>query len=379
MLPLFLAVLAAAVFAVIPGTVFLTVFSKRVIFPSPPRTLSAVVAGGRSSIELDASPLTVAPGRYGAWFDGDAHAVVGAVISEDAERGTVTRELLTSPTSISDGTTTVRWSGHVFPAPDALRLPHREVVVDGASGPCPAWLFPGTGEAGVWAIHIHGYNTTRITTLRGVPVASALGFTSLVVSYLGDGEASSVPGAPSMLGTVEHRDVEAAIAFALAGGARSVVLFGWSMGANIALQLAARSRHREHIAGLVLIGPLAGWRWAIEEGAVAARLPRFVGRLVTGFLGTTAGARLAGARAAYPLRHNDWTHDGSTVERPVLILHSPGDLDVPLASSRALAERHPRQVSLAEFDPVPHCMEWNAEPEQFERTVRDWWAARSSG
>ena len=46
----------------------------------------------------------------------------------------------------------------------------------------------------------------------------------------------------STLGATEVDDVDAAIQYAIDHGARQVVLFGWSMGAQVALQLAARPR-----------------------------------------------------------------------------------------------------------------------------------------
>lgn len=372
-------------------TVILIVFARRVVHARPHRITPAAIAVDGSSIEVDASPLTLAPGRYGVWLEDESHVVVGDVLTVDSARGTVVRRILTGPDILIPGPVNTRWSGHVFPGPESLGLPFTQSTVAGASGPCPAWLFPSgstrsdsgsesranTREANAtWAIHIHGYNTGRVTALRGVPAFNALGFTSLVVSYRGDGEALTEAGAPSGLGTTEYEDVEAAVDFAVGNGAQSIVLVGWSMGALIALRTAERSTHGRLIAGLVLIGPLAGWRWAIEAGAIAARLPALLGSLVTVFLQTRFGARAVGAQQAYPLREFDWTRAGTTIGHRTLVLHSPGDTDVPLASSRALATHGAHRVQLVEFEPVPHCMEWNAEPERFEQTIAEWWRTR---
>ena len=58
------------------------------------------------------------------------------------------------------------------------------------------------------------------------------------------------------LGVTEWADIEAAIDYALAHGAKDVVLFGYSMGGAIALQAADRSRLRKRILALVLDAPM---------------------------------------------------------------------------------------------------------------------------
>lgn len=72
------------------------------------------------------------------------------------------------------------------------------------------------------------------------------------------GEAGSLTSRPrigtgrSTLGHTETADVDEAIGCAVRRGAERIVLFGWAMGAAIALQLAARPRHDGVITALVL-------------------------------------------------------------------------------------------------------------------------------
>lgn len=363
--------LAAAAFGV------LVIFARRVVYPRGFHITPATVSDDRRTIQLPATPMTLAPGRYGVWFDDDAHSIVADIVSIDSTANTVVRRMESGGSDVPTGAVSARWSGHVFLGPESLGLPFSETVVSGISGPCPAWLIPAD-DGGTWAIHIHGYNTGRVTALRGVPAAHTLGFTSLVVSFAGDGEGPTIPGAPSGLGTVEYRDVEAAIEYAVQHGARSIVLFGWSMGGLIALRVAERSAHRDLISGLVLIGPVTGWRWAIEAGAVDAGLPALLGRGVTAFLGTHLGARCVRARRAYPFREFDWTRGSAALAHRTLVLHSTGDTDIPVAASRTLAARGDGNVTLIEFEPIPHCMEWNAEPERFDTAIATWWQARTA-
>ncbi len=335
--------------------------------------LNVTVSNDRSWIEMDDTERTRTPGRYGFWFDDDSHALVGDVVSETATNR-IRRVVLASTGVIPSGPTTGRLTGHVYPGPSSLPFDWNEIDVPSPLGPCPAWVFPSAEDSGVWAIHVHGRSTSRVTTLRGVPVAHRLGFTSLVVSYRGDGEAPTDPMAASGLGTAEWQDVASAIDIAVSNGARSVVLFGWSLGGAIALRAAERTGHNELIEGIVLVGPLTSWSAAIGLAARRMRLPHWIGRLLVGMLSTSAGARLAGADKPYRLDELDWTIAGSRLTHPTLVLHNRGDAEVPFESSLQFARRHPRKVEVIEFSPTAHCMEWNAEPEKFEAEIIEWWA-----
>lgn len=67
----------------------------------------------------------------------------------------------------------------------------------------------------------------RRSVQQSLLAATEIGYTSLVVTYR----------------NTEAADVDEAIGYAVRRGARRIVLFGWSMGAAIALQLADRPRH----------------------------------------------------------------------------------------------------------------------------------------
>ncbi len=114
----------------------------------------------------------------------------------------------------------------------------------------------------------------RAGTLRGIPIARRLGLTSLVVSFRNDGDAPPSYDGRYNLGQGEWRDVEAGINYAIANGAERIVLFGWSLGAAIALQAAALSQSSSRIAGMVLDAPVFDWRTTLAANAKAAGLPR---------------------------------------------------------------------------------------------------------
>lgn len=123
----------------------------------------------------------------------------------------------------------------------------------------------------------------RAGTLRGIPIARRLGLTSLVVSFRNDGDAPPSYDGRYNLGQGEWRDVEAGINYAIANGAERIVLFGWSLGAAIALQAAALSQSSSRIAGMVLDAPVFDWRTTLAANAKAAGLPRPLVHLALSF------------------------------------------------------------------------------------------------
>lgn len=364
---------AAAAGALVATGVVGVVLARRVVMPGRPR-LVRVISATDTTLTLESTRETAHPGSFGVWFDhGASHAVIGRVLSHDPTAGTVTRQI----TGLSGGdirsTQHVRWTGHVYPDHLALHPAASEVLVPVEGGIAPAWQIPSdrTDVAGTWAIHVHGIRTTRVTALRTVPAAQQLGYTSLVISYRGDGEGPPVPGHASTLGQTEWRDVDAAIGYALQHGASSVVLFGWSMGASPVLLAAERSAHRDIVAALVLVSPVIDWNGAIQAGAARAHLPRVFGLLAAAFLASRPLSRLAGLPEPIDISGLSWTAE-SRLGTPCLVIHSNGDTEIPLQATRRFAAANPHHVDLVEIDGAAHAWEYNLAPDRFTSAITDW-------
>ena len=188
-------------------------------------------------IELPATRHTLAPGQFGLQLSaGGPPAVIGPVIS--TRDGRVTRRLLHRPAGLSLESRG-RWSGIVSVDPSSAAADVVETFVETTLGPAPAWMIDrGTDR---WAIHVHGQGSARAQTLRGVESASRLGLSSLVISYRNDGEGPRSRDARSHLGESEWRDLEAALRFVAERGGTECVVFGWSLGATMALNTVQRS------------------------------------------------------------------------------------------------------------------------------------------
>jgi uncharacterized protein len=364
-----LAALAAA--AALRASRRIGVRLARRVVRSQPRAATHIHGSTDTTVVLDADRLTLHPGRFGLWSGGGGHALVGAVVAHDRGAGTVMRELLGcsgDPPAEGSG----YWTGHVHPGPEALGLPFREVSIPVPGGAAPAWRIEPAGReaSSTWAVHIHGWSTDRITALRSVPAAAALGMTSLVVSFRGDGEAPPAHGGACTLGMREWEDVDAAVRYAIRNGAERIVLIGWSLGGAIALQLTERSAHRPAIDRVVLIGPVTDWRAVIRQGARAHGLPGWTGGLAISALSRRSTSASVGLAGPIDFDRLDWTRPGRLTV-PALVIHSAGDRTVPLSSSLLFAMANPRLVRLVECAPAEHCWEYNVDPEAFDRAIAD--------
>lgn len=355
------------------------VIARRLTAPVSGRVFDLVVRdvvrrGDEEAVVLDRTARTSALGIYNLWLDGGGWVRLGAVVAEGA--ATVTR-LVTCV--IPDGSLhrgdRASWSGIYFRDPADAGLDAEDVVVDTLVGPAPAWLIPGEGgESDHWAIHIHGMGSPRAGTLRGVQVASEAGLTSLVVTYRNDSEGPTVGSGRSTLGATEREDVSAALRFALASGARRITLFGWSMGAAIALQLAADAEFRGVIDRLVLDSPVLDWTATINANCRRAGLPSWFGAFARPWLHSHALARLVGLPSAVTLAPFDWLNRADELSLPILVLHGIQDTSAPRALSSTLARIRPDLVSLHEFD-SDHTMTWNSDPKGWSGAVLRWLTA----
>ena len=202
--------------------------------------------------------------------------------------------------------------------------------------------------------------------LRGVPVAQRLGFTSLVVSFRNDGEAPPSVDGRYTLGQSEWLDVDAAVQYAVDNGAQQIVLFGWSLGASIALRLADLSDHSDRIVGLVLDAPVIDWTTTLIENAGASGLPRSITALGLRVLKSPKMRWVTGLKDPIDLTQLDWMTRASEIKKPVLILHGLGDPSTPFHVSRQVGDLRPDVVHVVSFDTAGHSHEWNVDTERWE-------------
>ena len=211
---------------------------------------------------------------------------------------------------------------------------------------------PGTEPeaATTHVVHVHGQSLGPRQVLRGVGVWRSLGASSEVV------DTTDLPLRSLDAGAADR--IVAAVRAARARGAQRVVLQGWSAGA-LACSVAAA---RVDVDGLVAVSPLLDVASALRGAVRGAHLPAFVGTVAARIATTKVLSRLAGAPT--PVTTTTW-QDSST---PTLLIHSEADA---LVAADDVADAARQGATTVTFRTAPHTLEWNEDPERWERAVRD--------
>lgn len=201
-----------------------------------------------------------------------------------------------------------------------------------------AWLFAARGGRRGAAIYLHG-NAGNVT-IRG-EAASAfadLGLDVLLLDYRGYGASE---GTPSEAGL--YADAEGAWRWWVeerGADPSELVLIGGSLGAAVAVELAAR----REVAGLVLVVPLPG------TIAVARHTYSFLPDFV-----------FAWKEPAF-----DAVERVSDVEAPILLAHATEDRIVPREGARAIADNAVGPVTWHEAEGFGHDSAWG-DPELWRK------------
>ncbi|WP_424463981.1 alpha/beta hydrolase family protein [Pseudoclavibacter helvolus] len=365
----------AVALAAVAGTAA-TMVAKAVVTPprrrrDPVRLLGVDKQAG--TVTLARTPETAAPGHYSLVFAAETgRANVGAVVGE-SER-TVTRRFWGEQGARLDRVRSVRLASAPQLWVRDLELPWSWVDVQTELGAMPAWLIPSPQASDSWAIHVHGRGAVMTEPLRAVPLFRGRGWNSLVVSYRNDALAPQSPDGKFGLGATEWRDVESAMEWAVARGARRIILVGWSMGGATVLQAALRARRRDLIAGVFLESPALSWRSILRYQGSAMKLPRPVASLGIWLLGSPFARPLLGLEAPIRLEDLEIPQRLDELRVPMLIFHSRDDTVVPVDASREVARRRPDLVTYEEFERALHTRLWNVDSGRWEHSLDRWLA-----
>lgn len=351
---------------------FAVVMARKIVKRGPKDYRRAELTDDGRRVRLDLDDYTKAPGDFGVFDPAtEKYTRVGEVTLINEDQKYVERRI--DPLGSAPGRLgpIVDWTPDVFFEPSAVGGRFEEVDVPTAYGAAPAWLFEAE-NTDVWVIHIHGSWTDRSIMFRDVHAFSSLGFTSLVPTFRSDPEVSPPQSESSHLGQTEWRDVESAVSYAVARGARRIILSGWSMGGTIALLTAERSAHRDRIVGVVLVGPVTSWRKTITAGAVRAGVPAIGAGLVMCLLQARPFARMLGLEEPIDFDALEWVDVPNRVAVPTLVLHSYTDQEVPWEISAAFQRANPDTVTLIPVPEAHHTQEWNASPCTFSNELTAW-------
>jgi alpha-beta hydrolase superfamily lysophospholipase len=246
----------------------------------------------------------------------------------------------------------------------ALGIPVEHVAVPGPLGPLPAWYFPGRGRT--FVIAVHGQNGTRKDVLRIVDVVHRMGFPALAVTYRNDLGTAPDPSGYLRHGQTEWRDIEAAVRWSLAHGARNVVLAGQSMGGGVVAAFLKYSALAPMVARVLFDAPMLDLR-AVVDYQVARHCTPVLGRALAPLVWTAE--RIAAVRFGVDWSAIDYLSETTWLKVPALVTHGGDDTRVPVSTSVMLKERRPSLVTLEVFPGAGHLESWNIDRARYTSLV----------
>jgi uncharacterized protein len=299
---------------------------------------------------------TERPGVYGLDWQG-GHAIVGAIVRRDAE--TVTRRLRSVRGYLApEMEVAVEANVYAGDPGQAFGLAFSDVRIPDELGPMPAWSVPSRRDT--WAIVVHGINSTPQVGLRVVPTLHRAGLSTLLIAYREDLGAPPSPDGLHHMGLTEWRDLAAAARYALAHGARRLILVGYSMGGSLVTQFMQRSPLAPRVAGLILDAPALDWQRILEFNATEMGLPGFLALPVEWAIGARIDADWESLDA---LGHPD------AFQLPILLFHGTDDEVIPIATSDDFAAELPHWVTYHRAPEAGHVEAWNVDPKLYERRL----------
>ena len=294
--------------------------ARRLTAPVSPRAFDLTVHGVEHDNDGDLIVFDHKPDhsrRHLYWFEhgGWAQLSTGSQMRQPVSREGSPEERPARPKAGDRAS----WSGicATHTRPDSMR----SITIDARQ--CPAWRIDGDPPGRP----IHGL---------GHPPASSrsVSLTDLITPPRRHVRNTEGLHCRCHLGHTETEDVDEAIGYAVRRGARQIVLFGWSMGAAIALQLTDRPRHEGLIAALVLDSPVLDWTEVIKTYCTRSGLPATAAYLAIPWLTISRSLVSLAYRAALPIVRLD--RQSRRPQHAHMILRRAGARQIS-------SHKHPRQ------------------------------------
>jgi pimeloyl-ACP methyl ester carboxylesterase len=314
------------------------------------------IGAGDATVTLTAGPDAAEPGSFRlAWPGG--HAIAGPVTAYGS--GFVIRRLSSVTGDLTAGQQAGIEPGRYTGDPlTALGIRYTTVRVPTPLGGMPAWQI--SGRRSTWVILVHGLGGNRADTLAVIPALHTLGFPILAITYRNDAGAPASPDHQSHLGATEWHDVDAAVRYATGHGASGVVLFGYSLGATMAMVTAEDSPVPGRVRGLVLDSPILDWQATLTYQGRRHGLPAPLISLAEMLLAWRTGLNFA--------QFNQLQHETS-LHVPVLLIQGTADTIVPADLADAFARDRPRLMTYLRVAAADHVSAMDTDPSAYRAAL----------
>lgn len=341
-----------------------SVISADLLTPEAPQPGPGFEIGlvGAGRIVLPRNAVTEMEGIWGVSNDTGGYGQIAAVISKDAE--TVQRSFRTLVGRFIAGETVTFDAYAVGADPmEAYAIDFEDVRVPGELGVNPAWLVPGDRDT--WVVLIHGEGLDeRAQALRILPVLEQAGFPVLVITYRNDSAAPD-DGGYYRWGLSEWQDVDAAMTFAGNRGAEDFVLYGFGMGATIAISHLHESDATGAVRGAILDSPVLDLGAVVDAIARQRGIPSIV---------SSAAKTVARVRFGLEWSELDQTDRIEQFDVRMLLLQGSEDTIAPAATAEEFAAALPDLVRYERFEGAIRTELWNVDAERYNTVVAEFLA-----
>lgn len=238
--------------------------------------------------------------------------------------------------------------------PSELGLEGEEAVFNLPGGhTSPGWIIEGEKADGPTVLVLHGH---RDAACGALPFAQALSrYAAHVVVF--DWPAHGGCSAKWMTCGVREPGDAVAVLDGLPDALRErpVVLFGYSLGGQIAVKTAAV---HDRFAGVIIDGAYRRWDTPIRLKLKQMRVPAWPMMALVGLVFWLTGMTRRFDRAAYAQR----------IDKPVLVLHGSDDRICPIEEGRELAEHAP-DAAFVSFEGGQHNRLLTADPKRYHAAL----------
>ncbi|MGL4608513.1 MAG: alpha/beta hydrolase [Trueperaceae bacterium] len=241
-------------------------------------------------------------------------------------------------------------------------IPYEQLSLEGEVGPLEAWWIDKQRETAVLMVHGRRRGTLQ-ETLRALPVVVNENYSVLAMAYRSHGDSAMSPDGFFHYGEREWRDAVVALKFLENKGVKNVILYGFSMGAEVMLETFHHHAHTLPVKAIILDAPFLDTHAVFVHVAQRMNLPfpelltgwsMFIAHLRSGINWTTLDQRL----------------DAHKINVPVLMFSGTADSTIPIELMDEFARKVP-DIEYYRLEGVEHVESWNHDPELYEARLRE--------
>ncbi|MFK7788909.1 MAG: alpha/beta fold hydrolase [Phycisphaeraceae bacterium] len=212
--------------------------------------------------------------------------------------------------------------------PSDLELTGEEVTFNlPGNHTTPGWIITGNNPAGPTVLVLHGHRDFTHGAMRFVKTLAPFASHIVLFDWPGHGNCT----APWMTCGMREPNDALAVLDGLPDEMRDkpIVLFGYSLGGQIAVKTAAL--HPDRFAGLIIDGAYRRWDTPIRLKLKRYRVPAFPFIHLTGLAFGLTGL----------IRKFDRAHFAKQFTKPTLVIHGTNDRICPIHEGKELADAAP--------------------------------------